>query len=378
MQQLTVLGAGMVGSVMARDLASDFKVRVVDRDPSALEPLALSGIETVQADLSDPAAVTRQVADVRWVVGAVPGFMGRRTVQTVLEAGREIVDISFFPEDPFGLDGLARERNLRAVVDCGVAPGLSHMVLGYHWDRMTVERYLCLVGGLPMARTLPWQYKAPFSPIDVLEEYTRPARLRRRGELLELPALSEPEIVDMPPLGSLEAVNTDGLRSLLSTLPAPEMAEKTLRYPGHYDAVRLLKHSGFLDSRPRPDLPGSLSPLEFTARLLLPLWKLEPAEPEITVMRIEVEGRDAEGPLLHVWSLEDHTTAAGVSSMARTTGYTATCTLRALAEGLYDSPGISPPEFVSRRHAAFERILSLLAKRDVHLDHQLQRSGTRA
>jgi lysine 6-dehydrogenase len=377
MQQVTVLGAGMVGSVMARDLATDFAVRVVDRDPRALLPLAEAGIPVAEADLSDAGEVTRQVADARWVVGAVPGFMGRQTVQTVLEAGKEIVDISFFPEDPFSLDSLARERNLRAVVDCGVAPGLSHMLLGYHWDRMTVERYLCLVGGLPMARTLPWQYKAPFSPIDVLEEYTRPARLRRRGQLVELPALSEPEVVDMPPLGSLEAVNTDGLRSLLTTLPAPEMAEKTLRYPGHYDAVRLLRDSGFLDSRPHPGLPASLSPLELTARLLLPLWKLEPAEPEITVMRVEVEGRDGEGVLLERWDLEDRTTAAGVSSMARTTGYTATCTLRCLAEGLYDTVGITPPETLARRHAAFERVRTLLAARSVVLDHRTLRPEPR-
>ncbi|MCA9783952.1 MAG: saccharopine dehydrogenase NADP-binding domain-containing protein [Candidatus Cloacimonetes bacterium] len=369
MQNVTVLGAGMVGSVMALDLARDFRVRVVDRDDAALAPLAEAGLQTQRADLSDPARIGALVKDSDWVVGAVPGFMGRTTVEAVLGAGKSIVDISFFPEDPFELDALARERGRVAIVDCGVAPGLSHMLLGHHWDTMTVSRYLCLVGGLPIERRLPWQYKAPFSPIDVLEEYTRPARLRQNGKLVEKPALSDPEWVEIPGLGTMEAVNTDGLRSLLFSLPVPEMVEKTLRWPGHYDAIRLLRDGGFLDTTPLPGMPGGPTPLELSARLLLPQWKLEPGEAELTVMRVDVQGHDERGPLLHRWDLDDRTTAAGVSSMARTTGYTCTATLRALAEGLYDVPGISPPETVARNARAFERILALLAERDVTLHH---------
>src|SRR5690606_27700002 len=104
------------------------------------------------------------------VVGAVPGFMGFQTARTVIEAGKNMVDISFFPEDPFDLDQLAHEKKVTIVVDCGVAPGMGNIILGYHHAQMKVSRYECLVGGLPVTREWPWEYKAVFSPIDVIEE----------------------------------------------------------------------------------------------------------------------------------------------------------------------------------------------------------------
>ena len=197
-----------------------------------------------------PAAVAAAVRDADLVIGAVPGFMGFATLKAVIEAGKNVVDISFFDEDPFELDALATANGVTAVMDCGVAPGLSNMVLGYHAARMTVESFRCMVGGLPVKRSWPWQYKAPFSPIDVLEEYTRPARLVENGEVVVKPALSDPQLVEIEPVGTLEAFNTDGLRTLLVTMSVPDMAEKTLRYPGHIDMVRVLRDNGFLDKEP--------------------------------------------------------------------------------------------------------------------------------
>ena len=101
-----------------------------------------------------------------------------------------MVDISFFPEDAFGLDRLAREAGVCCLVDCGIAPGLSNLILGRmeeHLDETT--SFHCLVGGLPVERTWPWEYKAPFSPGDVIEEYVRPARLRRDGVEITLPVI---------------------------------------------------------------------------------------------------------------------------------------------------------------------------------------------
>ena len=224
--KIVVLGGGRVGSAMARDLAREpnFEVTVVDASEGALGRLADWGLKTQQADLADPAAVKRAVQDHDLVVGAVPGFMGFNTLKAVLEADKDIVDISFFDEDPFLLDGLARERGRIAIVDCGVAPGCSNLVLGRmaaELDR--VDNFTCMVGGLPAVRTWPFEFKAVFSPIDVIEEYTRPARFKRFGEMVTLPALSDVEPVDFPGVGTLEAFNTDGLRSLLKTVDVPSM-----------------------------------------------------------------------------------------------------------------------------------------------------------
>ena len=92
------------------------------------------------------------------------------------------MDIAFFPEDPFDLDDLAKKNGVTALVDFGVAPGMSNMFAGYHQLQMaSLSRIEILVGGLPVVREFPFEYKAVFSPIDVIEEYTRPARYIENG-----------------------------------------------------------------------------------------------------------------------------------------------------------------------------------------------------
>ncbi len=271
MKRIAVLGAGMVGSAIAADLCGEYAVTSVDFDQARLDALQQRcSASAVRADLRDPAEVQRVVAGCDLVIGAVPGFMGSATLEAVIRAGMNAVDISFFDEDPFELDSLARERGVTAVVDAGIAPGFSNMVLGYHAAHMKVRSFRCLVGGLPVERRWPYQYKAPFSPIDVLEEYTRPARLVLDGEVVVRPALSDAEPVEIEPIGTLEAFNTDGLRTLLRTMDVPEMVEKTLRYPGHIEIMRILRESGFL-SKDAIDVRGvAVRPLDLAGSAPLP------------------------------------------------------------------------------------------------------------
>jgi lysine 6-dehydrogenase len=122
-----------VGSAIALDLAPDpsFEVTVIDRDADCAEKFpGNSRVGFRQADLADSNGVREIVSSFDLVVGAVPGWMGYHTLQAAIEAGKNIIDISFSEEDPFVLDELARERGVTAVVDCGVAPGLSNLVLG--------------------------------------------------------------------------------------------------------------------------------------------------------------------------------------------------------------------------------------------------------
>ncbi len=368
-KQVVVLGAGMVGSAIAADLCREYRVTAVDVDPGRLAALAEAHpLATRAADLSDAETVRSLVAGADLAIGAVPGFMGFATLRAVIEAGVNAVDISFFGEDPFELDDLARAQSVTAVVDAGVAPGLSNMVLGYEATRMTVESFRCLVGGLPVRREWPWQYKAPFSPVDVLEEYTRPARLVEHGTLVVKPALSDPELVEVDPIGTLEAFNTDGLRTLLRTMRVPNMVEKTLRYPGHIEYVRVLRESGFLNSEPVQIGEARVRPIDLTAAVLFPRWRLASAEPEFTVMEITVSGR-AGGQLRTVrYSLFDRTDErTGTSSMARTTGYTCTAIARLVLEGRFARPGICPPEVVAAEAGCFERVVADLAARGVML-----------
>ena len=364
-----VLGAGRVGGAIARDLAKDgeFHVTAADASPAALERLAAEGIATVRADLGDPAELGRLVRAHDLVVGAVPGFMGFETLRRVLEAGKPVVDISFFDHDPFELDALARDVGVVAIVDAGVAPGCSNLILG-HLDTVLdeTESFACYVGGLPTVRRWPYEYKAPFSPIDVIEEYTRPARLRRNGVPVTLPALSEVELVDLPGVGTLEAFNTDGLRTLLATMSTPTMVEKTLRYPGHAERMRMLRETGFFDASPLEIGGAKVRPLDLSAHLLFRAWRLEDGEEDLTAMRVVVDGRRDDRPVRHVFDLLDrYDPATRTSSMARTTGYTCTAMVRLVARGLYDRPGISPPELVGRAPGCFAFVMNQLAARGV-------------
>jgi saccharopine dehydrogenase-like NADP-dependent oxidoreductase len=344
-------------------------VKAVDLDPLAMERLEGLQVATELADLSHPASVIDAVADADLVVGCVPGFMGYRTVEAVLEAGKPIVDISFFPEDAFTLDDLARRQGVPCLVDCGVAPGLTNMVLGRLEKELDETLgFKALIGGLPVERGWPWEYKAPFSPRDVIQEYTRPARLRRHGEDVTMPALSEVELVHFPGLGTLEAFNTDGLRSLMETSRTPNMVEKTMRYPGHAERMRMLREAGFFRDDEILVPSGSVRPRDVTETLLFDAWRFEDGEPDLTVGRIEVEGVRDGRRVRHTFNLLDYyDPVTETSSMARTTGYTCAAAARLVADGLWTEPGVAPGEFIGRDLGCFEFVLGHLADRNVSL-----------
>jgi saccharopine dehydrogenase-like NADP-dependent oxidoreductase len=352
------------------DLSKDYTVTAVDIDKNRLDLLStLHGIETLEKDLANQATVKELVGGFDLAIGAMPGFMGFECLKTVISSGVDMVDTSFFGEDPFTLDDLAREHDVTAVVDCGVAPGMSNMILGFHDQRMEVTFYECLVGGLPVKRTWPYQYKAPFSPMDVLEEYIRPAKFVERGEVVTKPALSDPEYVEFDPLGTLESFNTDGLRTLLKTMKVPYMKEKTLRYAGHIEYIRVLRETGLFSKDPLLVRGHEVRPIDLLAKLLFPKWQLDEHEPEITVMRIVLRGVEDGVNKEYTYRLFDHyDTETHTSSMARTTGFTCTATARLILEGLYNEKGIIPPEFIGAREACFKQIMESLEVHGVHYE----------
>ncbi len=368
--KVVVFGAGRVGSAIIRDLSKDgeFQVSAFDASKDALSSVSgLEGVDTAVEDLSVRQKVTSLAASGDLVVGAVPGHMGFKTLEAVLDAGKPVVDISFFPEDPFELDELARSKGVTAVVDCGVAPGCSNLILGRttaEFDR--VDRFECCVGGLPVVRTWPYEYRAVFSPPDVIEEYTRPSRIKVSGRPITVPALSDLELLDFPGVGTLESFNTDGLRTLLKTIDVPNMKEKTLRYPGHAERMRMLRETGFFDKAPMDVGGAPVAPLDVTSQLLFSQWRLPEGEEDLTVMRVILEGEKDGRPARRRFDLFDrYDKETRTTSMARTTGYTCTAGVRALAAGLYRTPGITPPEFLGRDEGCFDFMMEKLVERGV-------------
>jgi len=367
--KVAVLGAGMVGRAMALDLAGDFEVTSFDKDKKNLGWLVKrnASIQVIAADLTQYEQYDALLAPFDLVVTAVPGFMGFETLKHVIKAGKNVADISFFPEDVLQLDKTAKEMNVTVITDIGVAPGMSNLILGRYNEEMEVTNFECYVGGLPLHPEPPFYYKAPFSPVDVIEEYTRPARLKVNGAIVEKPALTEREFMEFEGVGLLEAFNTDGLRSLLFTMPhIPDMKEKTLRYPGHLDLILVLKKAGFFEKEEVIVKGVPVTPLEFSSRVLIREWKLGEEEEELTVMRVIVEGKIEGKPARVEYNLLDQfDRASGISSMSRTTGYTCTAAVHLVLNGMFKQKGVYPPELVGKHKDCFDFVLEYLEKRGV-------------
>jgi len=369
-QKILVCGAGMVGGAMALDLAKEdrFEVIVVDYNADSLAKVSSAGkLKVLHRDLSDPAQVRELAGAFDMVVNAVPGFMGFQTFKAVIQAGKDIVDISFFIEDPFTVDEMAREQKVTAVMDCGVAPGMCNVLIGdAHHLLDSTESVVYYVGGLPELREWPYEYKAVFSPVDVLEEYTRPARFIVGGTTVVKPALSDPELMNFPGVGTLEAFNTDGLRSLVRTIKAPNMLEKTLRYPGHIEKMKVLRETGFF-SKEEVTVGGvKIRPIDLTSSLLFPSWKFTDKDVDVTVMKVVVEGIKDGKRTRFTWDLfdrKDETT--GIHSMARCTGYTATVALRMIADGVFTQKGVIVPEYFGAQPKCVDYLLKGLRERGV-------------
>jgi len=369
-KNVAVLGAGLVGSAIAKDLSVDknFNVTSFDKDFSHNKRLEnFSQIRKKEIDALNSSELISALQPFDFVVNAVPGAIGFQTLRTVIEAGKDVVDIAFYPENPFELQELAVEKNVTAIVDCGVAPGMSNYLSGYAYGKLDkTESIEIYVGGLPKIREYPFEYKAVFSPADVIEEYTRPARLVENGNVVVKPPLTDPEILDFPQLGSLEAFNSDGLRTLIETLNVPEMKEKTLRYVGHREKIMMLRDMGFF-SENKVDFNGDkISPMEFTSKILFPQWELKEGEVDVTVMKIRVKGKSGNEKIIYEYNLYDeYSPDSGIHSMARTTGYTAAAFLRLLSENKFNEKGIFPPELLGKEGSSFNFIMEELNARNI-------------
>lgn len=369
MKKIIVLGAGMVGSAMALDLSKKHLVTVTDKLQENLEKVKNRNrdIQTLVLDVTRKSELKQLLQNFDLVICAVPGFLGFETLKTIIEAKKNVVDISFFPENALDLQAMAKKNKVTAVVDCGVAPGMGNIILGHYDNLLEISDFKCLVGGLPKTKKWPFNYKAPFSPVDVIEEYTRPARYVEQGKMITREALTDVELIDFEKVGTLEAFNSDGLRSLIFTMPhIPNMKEKTLRYPGHVEYIKVLKDSGFFDEHPI-EIEGKLiKPIEFTSKILFNEWKLGESEEELTVMKISIKGNRNGKMEVITYNLYDaYDPDSQTSSMARTTGYTATAVANFLLDEKFKETGIFPPELIGKSEGALDYVLSYLEERGV-------------
>ncbi|MHA1827600.1 MAG: saccharopine dehydrogenase family protein [Candidatus Heimdallarchaeaceae archaeon] len=368
--KIVVLGAGYVGNVIARDLAEDpsIEVSIVDINQDVLDKLTHDfDLHGICADLSNPSIIKDIVKDFDLVIGALPSSIGYKSLKAVIEAGKNIVDISYFEEDALSLDELAKEKGVTAVVDCGVAPGSSNIILGYIDSILDkTESFLCYVGGLPVERNWLFNYKSPYPPVEVLEEYILLARCVENSEIVVKPALSELELLDFPEVGTLVAINTDGLRTLIKTMDIPFMKEKTLRYPEHIEKMQMLIDAGFLNTE-EIDVKGKkIKPIELTGKLLRAHWMFEEGDEDHTIMKVIIEGMKDDKKLRYTYDMFDkYDREKHILSIARTTGYICTAVAQIVLEGKFNEKGIIPPELLGKHSEVYHQVIEHLRKRNV-------------
>jgi len=363
------LGCGLVGSVIATDLAADYDVTVVDLSEKALDALKakVPSVKTVVGSCIDKDILAPLLGDADIVTAGVPGRFGYKMMETVIGLGKSLSDISFMAEDFELLDGLAKEKGVVVVPDIGVAPGMSNYLMGRGCALLDeVEDAVIYVGGIPEKKVPPFNYQVTWSPADVIEEYTRPARFVEDSVPVTVEAMDRLTLREFPKVGELETFITDGLRSLITNLKAKRMEERTLRWPGHVEQMRLLRSMGLFDETPRKLGGVEVVPRDVACDLLFPMWKMEPekGDRDLTIMQVEVHGFKGKDEITYTWDLWDRfDEKSWTNSMGRCTGCTCAIFARAIHMGLIKEKGVLAPEKLAADDALYEFVMKEQAAR---------------
>ena len=377
--KLLSVGCGYIGSVLAEEIAHslDFeKLIICDSTKEKIEETAErlgEKIFPLQMDISDYSSLSEIIDDVDMVIGLSPGKLGFNVMRACVEKKKNLVDLSFMAEDPFFFHKAASEGGTIIVPDCGVAPGLSNILIGKSASELDeVEDALTYVGGLPQKPTPPLDYKVTWCVEDLFEEYTRKAKIVRNGRTVEVDALEGLEEIEFEGLGKFEAFFTDGVRTLHHTIKANNMWEKTIRYQGHAEKIKLIKELGLLKKEPITSI--DMSPWEFMRKF----WEENLSffeEKDLVLMRIKVDGRKDSTKTLHTYEVIDYfDEKRKITAMGRTTAYTAFAVIKLMVEDRIDKKGVIPPEILGMNRELTEEIENILKEKNLKIKEKIEKT----
>ncbi|MEW6547369.1 MAG: saccharopine dehydrogenase C-terminal domain-containing protein [Bacillota bacterium] len=386
MATVLVLGAGLMGPAIASDLLKyeiARRVVVADIDPARVAEAGRltdpARCEGKVLDIWDRRALVEAMREADVVAGAYPVAAVRQVTEAAIEAGVPLADLTGSAEgfDIFEYHDDALRAGVTLLPGCGVAPGLTNALVGQGAARL--DRPLegvIYVGGLPMQPRPPLEYRLVFSMDTVIDEYVAPAPIIKGGSLVEAEALDGLEELVFPePVGRCEAFYTYGLGTLARTgldMGFRELAEKTVRYPGHRDKVLFLRQCGFFSQQPVTVDGAKVIPRRFTGALLSPLLS-QGDEADVTVLRVVVRGEKGHKRVAWAFEMVDfYDRETGVTSMARTTGYTCSVLIGMILRGRIGSRGVAPLERVFSDAALYEELREELARRNIVIKEDCQ------
>jgi saccharopine dehydrogenase-like NADP-dependent oxidoreductase len=309
-------------------------------------------------------------------MGFLPGNLGYRLIEACIDSRRDLVDVSYMPENPLTLSTEATKAGVTIVPDCGLAPGISNILVGHVAKELDdVKSVSIMVGGLPEKPVPPLGYVITWSLESLIDEYTRKAGIVTRGKAVEVEALSGLEEVKFPKVGKLEAFHTDGLRTLQYTMKnVDEMSEKTLRYPGHAEKIKLLDALGLFEEG-RIDVEGvDVSPRKLAVKLLArKLWR--PEVRDIVALKVDVSGIKKGRKMRYVYHLLDYfDEKRKITAMARTTAYPASIIAQLILRKAAKMKGVVPPEKIGADNELFGLFSKELKKRGIKINEEKKMS----
>jgi lysine 6-dehydrogenase len=372
------IGCGYIGSVLAEEIVNSLnfeKLIICDSTKEKIEETAKKlgdRVFPLELDISNYSNLSKIIDNVDLVIGLSPGRLGFNVMKACVEKKKTLIDLSFMAEDPFFFRKSALEGEVIIIPDCGVAPGLSNILIGKASSQLDeVEDVLIYVGGLPQNPIPPLNYKVTWCVEDLFEEYTRKAKIIRNGKTVEVDALEGLEEIEFEGLGKFEAFFTDGVRTLHDTIKANNMWEKTLRYSGHAEKIKLIKKLGLLKKEPITSI--NMSPWEFMCKF----WEENLSffeEKDFVLMRIKVSGRKGSAKFMHTYEVVDYfDDQRNITAMGRSTAYTAFAVIKLMIENRIHRKGVIPPEILGMDKKLFEEIEHTLKKKDLVIKEKIEK-----
>ncbi|MDQ0428211.1 lysine 6-dehydrogenase [Planomicrobium stackebrandtii] len=384
--KIVVLGAGLMGKQVARDLVADDAVEQVflaDRNviptKQFREQLGSSKVEVLELDASDDRALAAAISKGDIVINALFYSFNEKVAAIALECGVHAVDlgghIGGATEAVLDMHEQAQQKGITLIPDLGVAPGMINILTGYGASKLDqVSDIRLFVGGIPVHPEPPLEYNHVFSLEGVFDHYTDKSYVIRGGRLLEIESLSEIEHVEFEGFGELEAFHTSGGTSTLTDTfsDVNSLEYKTLRYKGHAEKFRLLVDLGFTDRTKKVEVDGHEVKLRSVLKAVLePITELGDKQ-DAVVLRVFVTGVKAGEEISYEYNMVTvKDPATGVTAMAQATAYTISAVAQMIGNGTIDKQGAYPPEMI----VPGEEYIAEMAKRGVDIKETIHRSA---
>ena len=357
--KIGVLGAGLMGKEVVRDLILNKEITEIgladldfERVKEVCEHLNTNKLTAYQVNATDKEALENYIKRFDVIVNALFYAFNEIVAKTAIRVGTHVVDlgghIGHITDKVLQLKEEAKQANITIIPDLGVAPGMINILAGFGVKKLTKAKEIKLyVGGIPLRPEAPIEYKHVFSMESVLDHYTDPSLIIRKGVRQEVPSLSEIEPIYFDKFGPLEAFHTSGGTSTLPiTYPYLETLEyKTIRYPNHAKKFQLLVDLNLTKNDYEVEIDGQkINPKKVLLKVLDPIVELGKAQ-DVVLLRVIVNGKKDTKELTCTYEMIVHKDEKlQVTAMARVTANTISVVAQMIASGLITKRGVYPPE----------------------------------